>query len=191
MFAASSDDRGTVQSLAKELDEVCEDGRELSFCYAYVITKIYADGIRLELSTRSEERDLPSDIYLPLLTHLQLRLPTNTLYSYLSLNLPAGGVMLSPRATLFDHVIANGMCYRPLSCSTSAENSLVAVRMNSSPTSTPEIGELLSILAVDQADIGGCRLFGHMRWLKPSNVNITGTFWSTLYVGETYWLCTY
>ncbi|KAK0439731.1 uncharacterized protein EV420DRAFT_1486184 [Desarmillaria tabescens] len=134
MFAASSDDRGTVQSLAKELDEARQD-----------------DGIRLEPSTRAEERYLPSEIYLPLLTHLQMQ--------------------SSCQRLVFIFVS------QPACCSTSAENSLVAVRMNDNPGSALEIGELLSVLVINQAEFWGRRLFGYMRW-KPSNVDITGTFWS-------------
>ncbi len=138
------------------------------------------EGINFQLSIRAEHQDLPLDTYLPLITHLNQRFAELSLHSYLALNTSRDSIMLSPHATLFDHVIIHGMRYWPRSHTTSLENSLVAVRMSDLPTSLLHVGKLASIFSVNQTDIGGRHRFGCVRWLKPSTVDLRGTVWQSL-----------
>ncbi|KDQ55237.1 hypothetical protein JAAARDRAFT_196089 [Jaapia argillacea MUCL 33604] len=65
MYKASADNRGTVQALARDLDEAREDG-----------------GVALALSPRSERCRMPMELYYLFLQHLQDRHPTQNFRSH-------------------------------------------------------------------------------------------------------------
>ncbi|KAE9386142.1 hypothetical protein BT96DRAFT_960642 [Gymnopus androsaceus JB14] len=116
MLAASSNDRGTVQNLAQDLDSTHQDGKH------------------------------------------------------------CGSI---PKATFFDHVIIKGFRYRPSSRVTSVADSLLAIR--TSDVGVLQVAELVSILSVNQRELGGVRTYGYVRWYQPIDSNETAkNIWNTL-----------
>ncbi|KAF7377366.1 hypothetical protein MSAN_00157800 [Mycena sanguinolenta] len=155
MYRASADDRGTVQALSRELDAARED-----------------DGIKFELSSRSEITVLPSHVYFALLRNLNLRFPNLTLHSYLSPTTPLNSIPLVPKAVAFDYVIINHTRYLASSRAPSDEGSLLAVRSGRQFW----VGELQNICVINQSGIGVFR-FGYMRWFRPTKIDLEGTVW--------------
>ncbi|KAJ7743945.1 hypothetical protein DFH07DRAFT_777271 [Mycena maculata] len=158
MYRASADDRGTVQALARDLEAARED-----------------EGIKFQLSTRSEIAMLPSHAYFALLRHLCFRFPNLVLHSYLSRTSPTNSVPLLPKGVLFDHVVVNHTQYTASSRAASEAGSLVAVRSGGRFW----VGELQDICAVEQQGIAiGIFRFGYMQWFRRSDINLDGTVWN-------------
>ncbi|TFK47537.1 hypothetical protein OE88DRAFT_1714432 [Heliocybe sulcata] len=148
MYRASDDDHGTVQALARDLDEARENGK--------------LHDTKFELSPRFKKITLPLDTYFPLLQFLQQHLPQLQLYSDIALRPGPTSTKFRNLVYSFDYVIINRHRYTALSRSPSNPGSLVAVRVADARL---WIGELLDIILIEQDGIG-IRHFGHMRWLQ-------------------------
>ncbi|KAK0470420.1 uncharacterized protein EV420DRAFT_1616565 [Desarmillaria tabescens] len=159
MYKATADNCGTVQALVQESDEVYKDG-----------------DIALQMSPHSRSIKLPIDVYDSLLRHLQARFPALHLRSYFALG-DATSLPLDPRAIIFDYAIVAQRHYWSLSHANSNANSLVAICTGSQHNDI-RIGELLDIITLQQKELG-VQSLGHVRWLKPANISLDHTFWST------------
>ncbi|KAH9912376.1 hypothetical protein B0H21DRAFT_828763 [Amylocystis lapponica] len=159
MYRASADDRGTVQSLARNLDVAQKD-----------------EGIKFKLSTRSEKTIIPQDLYFTLLAHLQLRSPDLGLRSYIAPATPDHPTVLNLNATFFDYIVINGHRYLSSSRTTNTADSLLCVRRPPGATH-PWIGELTHIFVLQQPGIE-VRRYGAMKWLKPVELDVTEMSWS-------------
>lgn len=178
MYRASADDRGTLQSLAQELDEAQETGK-LSFkiLRLSVMIDFLEGGITFKLGNRAETRNMPQPLYYLVLEHFRLRLGDGIIHSLITLPPNPRSEPLHLQAVFFDQVIVDYNQFSALSRSTSVADSLVAVRIPGSQH--PWVGELLDIFVVDQRATG-LHHFGHVRWLVPSTVNLQGTIWQHL-----------
>jgi hypothetical protein len=128
---------------------------------------------------RAERANLSPEIYVLLLRHLQLRLTTVKLHSYLSLAPSADSRVLFPQAFFFDFVVVNHRRYLAHYNTATIASSLIALKCSNSVGGRVWVGELLFIFAVDQDAIGPHR-FGYVRWLKPTAVDLSGTVWGQL-----------
>jgi hypothetical protein len=176
MFRASADDRGTVQAMSRELDEVQEDSMLSVLSLFILLLMTTAGNVALCLSTRSEQASMPSDLYFIVLGHLRSRSPTLQLHSHIALSPSPSSIPLFPRATFYDHVIVRGQKYAASTRNINSRQSLVMVQTSASGQTW--VGELQHIFMVNQESVG-CHWFGQMRWFIPVPSN-RDTIWSQL-----------
>jgi hypothetical protein len=81
------------------------------------------------------------DLYLRVVAHLELRLPPNSVRSYLQLG---PGIPVPPSATFFDYVVVAQRRYWASSRSSNCADSMAIIK---SSNSSYQVGELVSILA--------------------------------------------
>lgn len=148
--------------------------------FCFTVTNFVLDGILFELSTRAMHEEIPYNVYYSLLAHFQQRLPQVTICSHIVLNPVPGTVVLSPKAMFFDHVVIKGFRYRPSSRVTSVADSLVAVK--TSDLGALRVAELVSILSVNQVELGGVRTYGQVRWYDLVDLTHQSSLWNTLCV---------
>ncbi|KAF8155108.1 hypothetical protein K438DRAFT_2026517 [Mycena galopus ATCC 62051] len=161
MYHATADDRGTVQALARELDTARENG-----------------GITFQLSTRAEKGQLPPQLYFYVLEHFQIRLPDLKLHSFIDLAPSPDSIGLEPNAILFDHVIINQSRYLASSRAAHPHSSFIALRSSAGINTRIWVGELRSILAIQQPGSKAVHRFGYVRWFRPTTIDISRTVWS-------------
>ncbi|KAJ7739013.1 hypothetical protein B0H16DRAFT_1729688 [Mycena metata] len=160
MYSATADDRRTVQALARELDAARETG-----------------GIDFEFSTRAEKCQLPAELYFCVLRHLQIRLPNVRLHSFVELAPTPESLVLDPRGILFNHVVVRHTRYLASSRASNPHNSGIAVRNSSAVGSRAWVGELRSIVAIEQPGSSTVHRFGFMRWFCPTTIDLRQTVW--------------
>ncbi len=176
MYKASADDCGTVQALANELDGVHEHSRPSLQLLIIVLNLGQLDGIVFELSKRAEVQKLPQDLYAHLLLYFQQQYPTIHLRSWLAVPSEyAPSIPLLQTATFFDYVIVKQNRYTALNRTNTPAEALIAVQ--TSDSGRMWVGELLDILSISQSALGTCHRFGHVRWFKPSAVDVSNTVW--------------
>jgi hypothetical protein len=137
-------------------------------------------GIDFELSTRADNGQLPAELYFCLLRHLQLRLPNVRLHSFVELAPSPDNLVLNPRGILFNHVVVRHFRYLASSRASSPHNSWVAVRSSSAVDAPIWVGELRSIVAIEQPGSSVVHRFGFMRWFRPTRANLDRTVWAQL-----------
>lgn len=178
MYTASSDDRGTVQALARELDEAHGDGRP-SFLLPCKSAHEYiclSANILYQLSPRHEICEIPSNIYNSVLHHLNITQPALNLRSYMAAPTP-NSLALVTRATFFDYVVICGSRFRASRRSQNSQGPLVEVLLDD--RGRTGVGELTDIVLLDQPRCGTLTL-GVVKWLAPLNMNIHETVWQKL-----------
>jgi hypothetical protein len=168
MFSASADDRGTVQALAKELDEaqmdggfVCIDGRDW---HLTVLRFTFVDGIAYSLSPRFTSTQMTSEMYHLVLRYLSALYPAANLRS---LNHPSpapGSVPLPNAAWFFDYVVLQGRRYSSSSRTTNRANSMVQAFVSDRGDTC--VGELINIIHIEVNE-DHKYVLGHFRWLHP------------------------
>ncbi|RXW14412.1 hypothetical protein EST38_g11447 [Candolleomyces aberdarensis] len=158
MFKASSDDRGTVQALAQELDEANIDD---SVIYAF--------------SPRFETRRLDSALYYRLLNYLSTVFPSENLRSWNEADPLPGSVPLVSEALFFDYVIIQGRRYHASHRAGNAKNSMVEVFV--SQMGNTWIGELQDIIQIEQKP--SKFVLGSFRWLQPLALDLSQSLWQT------------
>jgi len=180
MFEASADDRGTVQALARELDEAKEDGIYFSlfiYCNQDMYHQFVPDAITFAFSPRSETQICDGQLYNKLLTRLKSLFPQLSLRSILDLNPTSWSVPLQQSATFYDYAIVNQHRYYASNRTTSTSSSLVEVVV--SETGRTWVGELMDIIHINQSN-GYIFTLGHIRWFRPLYVDISQTIWEAL-----------
>ncbi|KAJ7864719.1 hypothetical protein B0H13DRAFT_2237002 [Mycena leptocephala] len=163
MYHATADDRGTVQALARDLDTAQEDG-----------------GIDFQLSTRAEKGQLSPELYFCILRHLQIRLPNVKLHSFVEHAPSSDSLMLEPHGILFNDVIVRRSRYLASSRSPHPYTSLIAVRTSAANDAQTWVGELRSIVAIEQPGTKTVHRFGFVRWFRPTTTELGSTVWSQL-----------
>ncbi|EIW62028.1 uncharacterized protein TRAVEDRAFT_35446 [Trametes versicolor FP-101664 SS1] len=159
MLDATSDNRGTLQQLAEELDEVFSD-----------------DNVSLSFSPRSATENLPTDVYFAFLAYLKRRDPLQPYHSEIAIPTDPRSKVVCNLATVFDHVVVGGHRYQAARRATTAVNSLVLVRV--SPTGATWIGELQDVVLYENGLTAVRELFAFVKWLRPiSNVDLNDTSW--------------
>lgn len=162
MRRASDDDRGTVQSLAQDLDEAHEGG-----------------GITFRLSTRATEGIMNNQLYFKVFKWLQIRLPGVTIHHNMAVAPSQESQEFSARALFFDHVVVNQTQYFAWNRANRPANAVVGVKMRTNDgTTVVRVGELLDILGFEHPGYGVVRL-GHMRWYSPLSTDTSGTIWES------------
>lgn len=160
---ASDDDRGTVQSLAQDLDDAHEGG-----------------GVTFRLSTRATKGIMAKSLYFKVFKWLQMRLPPGTIHHNMSLAPMPGSHEFSARALFFDHVVVNQTQYFAWNRANRPANAVVGVKVLREGGSTIiNVGELLDIFGFEHPGYGVVRL-GHMRWYSPlATTDTAGTIWQS------------
>ncbi|EPS99806.1 hypothetical protein FOMPIDRAFT_1030690 [Fomitopsis schrenkii] len=155
MYQATADDRGTVQALAREVDQESEDG-----------------GVMFSLSQRGTEEDMEPLLYEQVLWYVRVR----GIHARSHLALGAG-VPLLPTATFFDYVVVSQHRYWASSRNSNNANSLAAIAQNLNQVA---VGELLKIVALAQPQLtAGVIYLGVVRWLVPvDNAHSPESAWS-------------
>ncbi|KAJ7814371.1 hypothetical protein B0H13DRAFT_1924870 [Mycena leptocephala] len=164
MYHATADDRGTVQALARDLDTAQEDG-----------------GIDFQLSTRAEKGQLSPELYFCILRHLQIRLPNVKLHSFVEHAPSSNSLMLEPHGILFNDVIVRRSRYLASSRSPHPYTSLIAVRTSAANDAQTWVGELRSIVAIEQPGTKSVHRFGFVRWFRPTTTELGSTVWSQFF----------
>ncbi|KZP21905.1 hypothetical protein FIBSPDRAFT_739745 [Athelia psychrophila] len=160
MYRASSDDRGTVQALARELEEAHQDG-----------------DIIFQLSTRHESRDLNANMYHGILKYIRDTFPALQLRSVFEVSSP-GFQPFPLRARFYDHGIIRGSRYIASSRGANGRNSYVQVAIDDVGNS--RVGELTDVIAVDLPGTGKSLMFGLVAWLIPLDLDVHLTLWQKL-----------
>ncbi|RXW12469.1 hypothetical protein EST38_g13387 [Candolleomyces aberdarensis] len=161
MFSASADDRGTVQALAKELDEHQED-----------------KGILFSLSPCFEQKHMNPHLYSTLLAYVSRIFPGLKLCSNLDLNPDVGSILLERKVFFFDYAIISGRRFHSSQRSKQHINNSV-VQVFVSDQGDTWTGELVDILHIDQLPLFQLTL-GHFKWLRPLNLDLAGSVWASL-----------
>lgn len=138
-----------------------------------------AGGVKFQLSPQFSNMKAPADLYRLLLDHLTLCYPNVPLRSYLSLGGPES-VGLSTSIMTYKYAIISQRRYWASTATSSAANSLIAVQ-SSAGSKSFAVGELLTILVLQQKEIGR-HIFGHVRWLSPASIDVTETYWPAEFV---------
>lgn len=173
MFAATDDDRGTVQALARDLDQAHEDGMYQWLSGANHETDLdITDGVIFSLSPRHSKGVFQRDDYETVLQHLSLVVPHVHLRSCLQPNID--GIPLGLNMLSFDYVIINALRYYASSRALKPVSSLVEIIVDNAGNT--HAGELLDIIHINQAPHGLFTL-GRVRWLRPLEMDLTDTIW--------------
>lgn len=174
MFSVSADDRGTVQALAHELDEACEDSK-LCNPFGYEIWSDKAsDGVDFSFSPRYSIQILDGTLYTAVLKHLSLLFPNAGLRSLIMPNPPINSIPLNNRVLHFDYVVVNGNWYLASNCAANNTSSLVECVVDGTGMTTG--GELTDIIHINQAPHGIFSL-ARIRWFRPLRLDLTNTIW--------------
>ncbi|EDR11390.1 uncharacterized protein LACBIDRAFT_323939 [Laccaria bicolor S238N-H82] len=110
MFDATADDRGTVQALARDLEEHHKD-----------------DGVIFSLSPRFERREMDSGLYAAVLRHVSILFPHLKLRSLIVTNPTSDSIPLMKEAFFFDYAVVNQCRYLASKRARNSMNSLVKV----------------------------------------------------------------
>ncbi|KAJ7816338.1 hypothetical protein B0H13DRAFT_1923633 [Mycena leptocephala] len=123
------------------------------------------------------QEDAP-ELYFALLSHLQIRLPNARLHSFVELAPSPDSLVLEPHGILFNYVIVRHARYLASSRASHPYNSFIAVRSSAALNALTWVGELQSIVAIEQPGSKTIHRFGFMRWFRPATVALVGTVWS-------------
>ena len=178
MYTASNDDRGTVQALARELEEVHQDGTLHLLTIRPCSSPAHhcSDDVLYQLSPRHEVSELNSKMYHALLRHVNMIYPTLDIRSFMDAP-SATSMPLVATAVVFDSVVIRGSRFRASRRSQNAHGSLVEVALDG--TGRTGVGELTDILLVEQPHCGTLTL-GVIKWLSPLQIDIHETVWQKL-----------
>ncbi|KAH9848059.1 hypothetical protein C2E23DRAFT_845126 [Lenzites betulinus] len=159
MMQATSDNRGTLQQLTKDLDEHFVD-----------------DSIALSLSPRSCLERLPTDVYFTFVAWMNTRSPMQAYHSDVALTTNPNSIRVANLATVFDYVVIRGHRYYAASRATSGVNSVALCRVSGAGASW--IGQIQHIVVYEDATSGVREMFAHVRWFRPVTVSLSGTPWA-------------
>ncbi|RDX43089.1 hypothetical protein OH76DRAFT_1361580 [Lentinus brumalis] len=162
MHAATADNRGTLQQLARELDEARRD-----------------EQIALELSPRFSREHMPDDLYTLFLSQLQMRLPLQHFHADLTVSNDPTSMAVPNIACFFDYAVVSGHRYHARLRTTCAANTLAAIRV--SDTQPLWVAEILNIVSYNSPPVPQ-QHFAHVRWLRPLAASFTfdDTPWASL-----------
>ncbi|KAF7371377.1 hypothetical protein MSAN_00774200 [Mycena sanguinolenta] len=161
MYHATSDDRGTIQALARQLDKAHEDG-----------------GIVFQLSPKFSIGPVSAEIFNCALDALRIQLPGLNLRS--SLALPSTDTPSYPlfnKMKRFPYAVISNRRYYSAEHAKSNYDSLVLVRTEGVPGQPLSAGELREIFVVDDPKIGR-HYYGFVRWLVPAEVPAGNSVWA-------------
>lgn len=175
MFAASADDRGTVQALARDLDKACEDGKFLSTPDDKFFSDKASDGVNFSFSPRYSIQTLDGALYTTVLQHLSLLFPHAGLCSLIQPNPLTNSIPLNNRALHFDYVVVNGIRY--LASNRAANNMSSLVECVVDGVGTTLVRELTDIIHINQAPHGVFSL-ARVWWFRPLQLDLTNTIWA-------------
>lgn len=181
MLDATSDNRGTLQQLAEELDKVFSDGKHISH-RLNVVSKltVQLDNVSLSFSARSATERLPADLYFTFLAYLKCCDPLQPYHSEIAIPTDPLSKVVCNLATVFNHVIVGGHHYQAACCATSMVNSLAFVCI--SPTGTTWIGELQDLVLYENALTTVRERFAFVSWLRPINdIDLNDSPWQAWY----------
>lgn len=174
MMKASADDRGTVQSLAQDLDAAQENG----MCHLYdvpnVVDQHFPAGIRLKMSSRVDIVDMSPDLYAAVLNHMKMQWPLLRFCHELTYPIPEDNIPLRGSAAFFDHAVIKQQKFLASRRINHTNNSLICVQMDEQ--GSIRVADLQDIIMVSQYPIGQ-HLLGHVRWLNPLTVDLSDTVW--------------
>ncbi|KAI1783783.1 hypothetical protein LXA43DRAFT_1067338 [Ganoderma leucocontextum] len=159
MLTAASDDRGTLQGLAQDLEDAHQD-----------------DGIQFTLSVRASREHLAADTYHHFIYLHQTRRPLEQFHSILSLAPSPTSILVPNIATSFDYAVIHGHRYHASQRSPSSRNSLALIR--TSNAGSLWAGEVMQILLFEHGPVLGSQYLASMRWFRPSSTPIAETPWS-------------
>lgn len=180
MHDATADNRGTLQQLARELDEARQDGMSLpNLCddlrpttYVYV----FVESIALQLSPRFSRDHMPDELYHLFLAQLQMRLPLQRFHHDLAVPDDPTSIAVPNIAHFFDYAIISGSRYYAARRTTSLANSLAIVRVSES--GDVWVAKILDIVAYNSPPVPH-QLFAHVQWLSPAPLTFEGTAWES------------
>lgn len=148
MITATADERGTVQGLAKELDEAVADGKHcssLQFNYLYRYTT-QLEGLPFYPSPRPQYSLLQFDVYNAILAELRKQMPhLRSHLDVLATNQAIGSQPLSPWGHFHDFVVVDGRRYNAASRSSTTKNSLLRTQTNG----YSEVCKLVDIIRIE------------------------------------------
>ncbi|RPD54017.1 hypothetical protein L227DRAFT_512414 [Lentinus tigrinus ALCF2SS1-6] len=162
MVKATMDVRGTLQQLAREVDEATND-----------------DGTAFELSPRASKGAMPIDLYWAFLLFLRACDPFHEYRATIALPIYPTGILVPNHAVFYDYVIVRGhryaaACHAP---SNHPENSLALIR--TAGAALYWVGEIRYIVSYEAPNIPR-RICAYVRWFKPAASSLAGTPWSPL-----------
>ncbi|KAF6741770.1 hypothetical protein DFP72DRAFT_861523 [Ephemerocybe angulata] len=157
MFKASQDDRGTLQTLAKELDGDRED-----------------EGVSYDvLSSRHEDRELGTAEYIDILKRFQAIFGALRLRSVYDAEPPMGTRPLPIKARFLHYAVVNGRRYHASNLAESSSNSFVEVIVSDVFPVITRIGELTDIIQIAVTP-EECLTIGRFRWFDSVRQTIDG-----------------
>lgn len=189
MFGATADDRGTVQALARELDEANLDGKSKYFLPLdlLILNFLDSDAVVYQTSPLYGYGRLNAGLYIDILSYLNRVFPEAHIRDYRDMSKGPGWVPLPPDATFLDYIVMNGRRYSASSRSKSPKNSWVTAIVSAAAETC--VGELLDIINV-QVSPTQQYVLGHFRWLGgigDTDLDLAGTIWDSLYVHEVHY----
>ncbi|KAH9853068.1 hypothetical protein C2E23DRAFT_917465 [Lenzites betulinus] len=180
MMEASSDNRGTLQQLAQELEEQHEDGLYTTVLFNVVLTDLHApeliDNIGMSFSPRSSREALSTKIYFQFVAWMNTRFPEQPFHSDVALTTNPRSRRLANMATVFDYAIVAGHRYHAAHRSMTNVNSLALCRV--SGTGATWVGEIQDIVLYIDDTCGIRDYFAHVLWLRRSAASLSDTPWA-------------
>lgn len=186
MLKATTDNRGTLQQLAEELDEEFHDGKLLLRfeVVAILISELRGsklkDNVALSFSPRSARERMPNVVYFAFLAYMNARYPLQPYHSEIALPTNPLSKLLPNIATVFDYAIIGGQRYHAACRAPTSVNSLALVRISGAGATW--VGETQHIVLYEDVDAGVREVFAYVRWLRPATSSLTGTPWAAWYV---------
>lgn len=197
MLEASSDNRGTLQQLAEDLDEVYADGKPStsrqsragsSLMTAW--TESCSDSVSLSFSPRFSRERIPEAAYFAFLVYMNTRYPLQPYHSDIAIPINPQSKMISATATVFDYVVVGGHRYHAASRATSAENSYALIR--TSGAGATWVGQVQHIVLYEDGVACIRELYAHVLWFCPGDVSLAGTpweIWCVRFLSSSYHQC--
>ncbi|KAL1936999.1 hypothetical protein VTO73DRAFT_2039 [Trametes versicolor] len=160
MLKATTDNRGTLQQLADELDAEFQD-----------------DEVALSFSPRSARERMPNPVYYALITYMNTRYPLQPFHSDIALATNPISKLLPNIATVFDYAVVGGQRYHAATRASTSVNSLALIRVSGAGATW--IGETQYMILYEDVHAGVREAFAYVQWLRPAAASsLTGTPWA-------------
>lgn len=180
MVRTTTDNRGTLDQLTRELDEAYADGEMFVVLHDPISNSLRGSpgDIELKLSPRAERQRVPHDLYWQIVRALRATNPLQTYHTVIALPISPSSIYIPDIATFFDYAVVQGSRYLASRRTHTLPDSLVLVR--TSDVGGTWAGEVQDVVSY-QADGIPHQLFAYVKWFRPLPATLcVATPWSRL-----------
>jgi hypothetical protein len=124
MLSSTSDERGTVRALSRDIEEAHVDRKSLPYLPRHLLITMIG-GIIYRFSDKFVERFTSPHLYQTLISYLRMALPTVLLRSHVW---DGPGIAIPRQVAFFEWIVIRGQRYSIRSQTSNSTNAMVAIR---------------------------------------------------------------